>query len=219
MHTGYLGRIRESLRLAGLVLCLAWCESGGAQPELSNDALLEALRAGGHNIYFRHVATDWSQSDRVLEADDWLSCDSTRMRQLSAAGRAAARDIGNAIRRLQIPVGEIFASPYCRTMETARLFALGPVRDSIEVMNLRAADYFGGRAAVIASAQKLLATPPSGKGNRIIVAHGNLAREATPVYPAEGEGLVFRLDGLGGFVLLGRLTSDAWARLADFGAE
>ncbi len=188
-------------------------------PAAVADGMLDALRAGGNNIYFRHVATDWSQSDRVFEADDWLSCDATRMRQLSDAGRADARRIGDAIRRLAIPVGEVLASPYCRTMETARLMALGPVIASTDVMNLRSAEYFGGRGAIVASARKLLATPPPAGSNRVIVAHGNVAREATPVYPAEGEGLVFRPDGDGGFELIGRVVPDAWARLPGAAAD
>ncbi len=179
----------------------------------SDGALLDALRTGGTSIYFRHVATDWSQADHVREADDWLSCEAARMRQLSDEGRADARRIGDAIRRLAIPVGEILASPYCRTMETARLMDLGPVRASTDVMNLRAASFFGGRGAIVARARKLLATPPPAGGNRIIVAHGNVAREATPVYPAEGEGVVFRPDGAGGFELVGRIMPDAWERL------
>ena len=192
--------------LAALLLALAGASAAAA------DGLLDALRAGGNNIYFRHVATDWSQSDRVNRADDWLSCDAARMRQLSDEGRADARRIGDAMRRLAIPVGEVLASPYCRTMETARLMDLGPVRASTDVMNLRAASFFGGRGAIVANARRLLATPPAAGSNRVIVAHGNVAREATPVYPAEGEGLVFRPNG-GGFELVGRVTPDAWARL------
>jgi hypothetical protein len=42
----------------------------------------------------------------------------------------------------------------------------------------------------------------------VIVAHGNVAREATPVYPGEGEALVFEPDGAGGFVLRGRIAVD-----------
>ena len=31
--------------------------------ELEGRTLMEALRKGGYNIYFRHAATDWSQND------------------------------------------------------------------------------------------------------------------------------------------------------------
>ena len=185
-----------------------------ATPTLLTDlALVDALRAGGHNLYFRHVATDWSQSDNLRQADDWLNCDPAQMRQLSEAGRADAEAIGNAIRNLDIPVGEVQASPYCRTVETARLMNIGEVKPSTAVMNLRAADYFGGRAAIVASAQALLATPPEPGSNRVIVAHGNVAQASTPAYPAEGEGLVFRPDGSGNFHLVGRISPADWSRL------
>ncbi len=184
-----------------------------ADSQLTDMALVKALRAGGFNIYFRHVSTDWSQSDDVREADDWRSCDPLRMRQLSPAGRATARAIGEAMRQLDIPVAEVLASPYCRTVETAELMGLGKVIESIQVMNMRSADYVGGRASVVASAQALLASAPGAAVNRVIVAHGNVAREATPAYPGEGEALVFEPDAAGGFVLRGRIAVGDWARL------
>jgi phosphohistidine phosphatase SixA len=59
------------------------------------------------------------------------------MRQLSAKGRAAAQRIGAAIRRLDIPIGRVLASEYCRTRETARLMNLGPVGTTREITNIR----------------------------------------------------------------------------------
>ena len=141
------------------------------------------------------------------------------MRQLSAAGRTAARAIGVAMRRLEIPVDEVLASPYCRTVETAKLMELGKVFESVQVMNLRSADYFGGRASVVASAQALLASAPGPAVNRVIVAHGNVASAATPAYPGEGEALVFEPDAAGAFVLRGRITPADWARLAELAGE
>lgn len=205
--------ILRRMLLVWAVLATPFFADAAAQD--SDDAvLLAALRGGGYNLYFRHVATDWSLSDRVDAVDDWLSCDPARMRQLSDAGRADARRIGDAMRALKIPVGEVLASPYCRTMETARLMRVGPVRASTDVMNLRAARFFGDRGAIVASAQRLLATPPPTRSNRVIVAHGNVAREATPAYPGEGEGLVLKPSADGGFSLVGRVTPAEWAELA-----
>ena len=181
--------------------------------ELTGTALVDALRSGGFNLYFRHAATDWSQQDRVTVVDDWLSCDPTRIRQLSDPGRDAARD-ENAFIALEI-VNEVLASPYCRTMDTARLLGLGEVRPSNDVINLRVASYFGGREQVIATARRLLGTATVAGGNRVIVAHGNVARDATPVYPNEAEAIVFRPDGRGGFTVVGRLSAAMWRALAD----
>jgi len=208
---------------AGLLLSVVCLLNTGlgvaSDPLLSDMALVNSLRGGGYNLYFRHVATDWSQSDNVREADDWLSCDPARMRQLSVAGRSDAQAVGVAIRRLDIPIGEVLASPYCRTVETAKLMGLGKVSESTKVMNLRSADYFGGRASLVASAQNLLASLPPDGSNRVIVAHGNVAREATPVYPDEGEALVFQPGVAGGFSLRGRIRPSDWTRLLELATE
>jgi broad specificity phosphatase PhoE len=188
--------------------------------KLSGEDLVNALRGGGFNIYFRHAQTDWSQTDHVRRAGDWHSCDPERIRQLSEQGRRTAREVGAAIRALGIPAGRVLSSPYCRTVETARLMGLGPVQSTTAVMNMRVAEYFGGREAIVSSARALLATPAERGGNTIIVAHGNVARDATPVYPGEAEGVVFRPDGTGGFQAVARVTPDEWQRLArEFGGR
>ncbi|MDX1513455.1 MAG: histidine phosphatase family protein [Gammaproteobacteria bacterium] len=182
---------------------------------LSGEALVSALRGGGYNIYFRHAETDWSLSDRVEKPGDWTSCDPARIRQLSDEGRESARAVGKAMRALDIPVGKVLSSPYCRCVETAMFMDLGPVETTTDVINMRVAEYFGGRAAIAVTARALLSTPPPEGANRVIVAHGNVAREATPVYPQEAEGVVFRPDGGGGFTFVGRLTPEEWTALAQ----
>ncbi|MDZ7839334.1 MAG: histidine phosphatase family protein [Gammaproteobacteria bacterium] len=181
---------------------------------VASDELVRALRDGGYNIYFRHAQTEWSQSDRIEKRGDWSSCDPDRVRQLSAAGRDTARAVGEAIRALDIPVGRVLASPYCRAVDTARLMELGPVETTTAVMNMRAAEYVGGRDTVIRTARELLSTPPPARTNTVIAAHGNVARAATPVYPGEAEGVVFRPEGNGEFSFIGRLTPAQWTELA-----
>ena len=193
---------------------LAWAAPASAQAPLAGEALIAALRAGGHTLYFRHEATDWSQADQVRERADWSSCDGERMRQLSAAGRANASATGQAMRRLGIPVARVLASPYCRTMESARLLGYGEPEPTLDVLNLRVAEAEGGRDAIVARARRLLATPVDPGANVVVVAHGNVARAATPAYPGEGEALVFRADGAGGFELVGRLPPAEWQALA-----
>ena len=98
-------------------------------------------------------------------------------------------------------------------METAALMEIGIVEASNDIINLRVADYFGGTDAVVETARRLLATKPASGTNSVFVAHGNVAREATPVYPAEAEGVVFRPDGAGGFEYIVRLTPKQWEQL------
>ena len=214
------GSFHPVLRLGLLASLLAVCALVSAQPavELSGAELVNALRKGGYNIYFRHAATDWSRSDNVHEAGDWTSCDPSRMRQLSDEGRRTARAAGDAIRSLGVPVGRVLASPYCRTVETARLMNLARVETSTDIMNLRAAKYFGGRNAIRQRARARLATAPAAGTNTVLVAHGNVARESTDVYPSEGEGIVFRPKESRGFEFVGRLTPAQWVELAKDGA-
>lgn len=202
------------------VLILLYAFSGGAPAgadngtALTGQALVQALQSGGYNIYFRHAQTDWSQHDHIHAPGDWASCDGSRVRQLAEEGRAAARTVGDAMRTLGIPVAEVFASPYCRTVETAKLMGLGPVETTTDIMNLRVAEHFGGRAAIVDTARRRLAIAPRAGTNRVLVAHGNVARAATQVYPDEAEAIIFRPDGNGDFTFVGRLKPAEWEALA-----
>ena len=208
---------RACAALAAIVL--AWGAPAEDLPaqDLTGPALVEALRGGGYTIYFRHAATDWGQADRVREAGDWTSCDPGEMRQLSDEGRATAERIGAAIRALEIPVGRVLSSEYCRAAETARLMDLGPVETTRDIMNMRAAGFVDGREAVVRRARGVLAqTPPDGT-NTVIVGHGNLMRAATGAYASEGGSGVYAPDPAAehGFELVARLSPRDWVRLSE----
>lgn len=217
-------RRRLAVALGLVVLVVAGAAAARAeQPEaeLTGRALVEALRAGGYNLYFRHAPTDWSSNDQVERAGDWLSCDPAKMRQLSDAGRASARRLGASIRALGVPVGKVLSSEYCRAAETARLMDLGAVTKTRAVMNTRAAALVGGMDAVVRRAREVLLTPPEAGTNTVIVGHGNLMRAATGAYAQEGGAGVYapRAEGAGdGPVLVARLSPEDWQRLArEFG--
>lgn len=174
--------------------------------------LKERLQAGGYSIYFRHAQTDWSQSDNVTAAGDWKNCDPGKMRQLSDEGRATASRIGEAIRSLGIPIGEILSSEYCRAVETVERLNVGPVKATTDVMNLRAAHFVGGNDAVVARLQAILRTPPAPGKNRIISGHGNLARAAIGAYPGEGGAIIIAAfeNAPRGFRIVGELDPTDW---------
>lgn len=205
------------LRAAPVLLLLLLLAPLAAAAEPRDAALVAALRAGGHVLYFRHAATDWTQNDQVQKAGDWQSCDGARMRQLSDAGRMTAQLIGLAIRTLAIPVGEVLSSEYCRAAETARLMGLGDVRTTTEIMNLRSQDFVGGHDAAVKNARALLARPPAPATNRVVVGHGNLMRAATGEYTDEAGAVVVRPDPGSdlGFVFVAQVTPQDWLRLAE----
>lgn len=183
----------------------------------ADKALIEDLRAGGLVIYFRHSATDWTQDDNVTKAGDWKSCDGAEMRQLSDKGRDIARTIGKAMRALKIPAGEIVSSEYCRSAETARLFDMGPVQTTTEIMNLRSQDFVGGLDAAVKNARKHFTRPVPPGTNRIIVGHGNLMRATTGDYAGEAGAGVYRAsaDVPVGFERVALIDPPDWQRLVE----
>ncbi len=184
-----------------------------AATALQAQSLADALRDGGHVIYFRHAATDWSQQDRINGPSDWDSCDPQRARQLSAEGRATARQVGEALRRLRIPVHAVVSSAFCRCVDTARLLDVGPVSVSPDLINTSMAGHVGGMEALAATVRRRLAAPPPAGRNTVLVAHGNLFVLVAGVRPAEAGAAVVRPDGRGGFRLVRLVAPEEWAGL------
>ncbi len=195
---------RCSSRLAAMLLMLAVAGPAAAAE------LMVQLREGGYVLYFRHAQTDWSQSDRPRGAEDFGSCDGGRMRQLSAQGRHTARTVGESMRALGIPVGEVVSSEYCRCVETARALGLGPVTTTRDVINARVAEQVGGPDALRERARKRLGARPRAGTNTVVVAHGNIALLVGLERPPEGGALVLRPLGGGDFDLVGRIDPGQW---------
>jgi hypothetical protein len=201
----------------GLLICLWFLTAlpAGAQESLTDETLIQALRQGGYNIYFRHAATDWSRDDQVSARGNWRSCRPDRMRQLSDEGIRTARRLGAAIRKLAIPVGRVVSSEYCRTRTTAEQMDLGPVETTLDIMNLRAAEWVGGRDAAVDRAGRELSTPPPEGTNTLYVAHGNLMRAVTGAYTGEAGAVVLDPRGDGDLRVVATLMPEDWERLAD----
>ena len=171
-----------------------------ADAALQGPALLDALRGGGYVVYFRHTATDFSRGDSAMTS--YSDCDNQRL--LSAQGRRDATAIGQRIRALQLPVGEALASPYCRTMDHARLM-LTTVTPRNEIREAQGNGYAG--------LKQLLATPVPAGTNRWIVGHGTPFRAvAGPPHLSEGEAAVIR-PGSTGWTVVARISVADWAGL------
>ena len=174
-----------------------------AQPD---PALAGELRQGGYVLYIRHTSTDFGQNDAKMTGYE----DCANQRNLTDKGRQEARAVGEHIKRLKIPVGRVLASPYCRTMETARL-AFGKAQPMQEARGgpSRTDDpqrYDGLR--------KLLASQPSPGTNTVISSHGNpFHAVAGPPYLAEGEIAVVRSQGDSAFAVVGRIRLQDWELL------
>ena len=170
--------------------------------------LIEALQGGGLIIYFRHGATDHSQDDQ--HPIDLSDC--STQRNLSEEGRQQAQRIGEAIKRLNIPIGEVLASPFCRCRDTAQLM-FGRYRLDDALFYAVAVDK-ESRVQQSEHLLSLLSTPPPGDANKVIVSHTGNLREATGIWPKpEGAAWVFRPLGEGGYQALGLLDPDYWSNV------
>lgn len=201
-------------RAATLSLALAFLTCGAAaqtppsqassapqgEAQLSPAALAEALRGGGYVIYFRHTATDFSRSDANMKGYE----DCTNQRLLSATGRAQAQQIGQEIRRLKLPVGEVLASPFCRTLDTAtRMMTRATPRT--ELREQQEGDYPG--------LKQLLASPVPTGSNRWLIGHGIPFRAvAGAPHLAEGEAVVIRPGGTH-WTVVARVQPGQWETL------
>jgi phosphohistidine phosphatase SixA len=177
-------------------------ESSAPEPSqaLAADAVAGALRRGGYVVYFRHAATDFSKNDAAMTSYD----DCAHQRLLSPQGRSEARDIGRSIARLKLPLGEVFASPLCRTMDTARLM-MGRATARPDMRESDGVDYPG--------LKQLLAAQVAAGSNRWLIGHGNPFRAvAGAPHLAEGEAAVIRPGGTG-WTVVARLMPKDWAQL------
>ena len=178
------------------LLLLALACTGWARAEVG----LAELRAGGYVLYMRHASTDFGQNDAQMTSYE----DCAHQRNLTDKGRAEARAVGEQVRRLHIPVGQVLASPFCRTMETARL-AFGRAERMLEARGGPAND-----AQRYAGLRKLMSMPVEKGGNRVIVSHGNPFQAlAGPPYLAEGEIAVLAPSG-SGFAVVRRIGVEDW---------
>jgi phosphohistidine phosphatase SixA len=195
--------------LAGLLVFLL---SFGASAQV-DPGLIPALRAGGHVIVLRHGATHPDQADtNPLDPKDIA-----HQRQLNDAGRAAAKAMGDALRALKVPVGQVTTSQFQRAVETGKLLGFGEVTATADIAEggLVVSPNENNRRA--AALKKLAATAPPAGTNVILVTHKPNILDAFGkdwFDVREGEASIFRPDGKGGFTLVGRMQAANWPMLA-----
>ena len=211
---GAISAARAIVRCAAAVLLLLGAPaavsagqlSGDTSPKLSGSALVKELQKGGYVIYFRHGITAEHGEKDVSDAD---LDDCSRQRPLSDAGQTQTKEIGAAFRALRIPAGEVYASPYCRSMDTARnIFGKATKSKALHfAIHLRTAD----RAGITTQLLDLLATVPAPGTNTGLVSHTANLQEAVGLWPKpEGVAHVFKPRGDGTFTYVGVMQPEAW---------
>jgi phosphohistidine phosphatase SixA len=179
------------------------------------DSTVAALKQGHLVIVFRHTATDDSQADIYpFKFDDMKA-----QRQLSEAGREAARKVGAALKALGIPLGEIYTSKLNRAMETAKLISGQDVQTREELTDSGAgstsamANPSAKNAKIRSAVQALVNIQNKNGANRILVTHKtNIADAFGNQFSdvKEGEALIFSPVNSGQPTLLARVLPEQW---------
>jgi phosphohistidine phosphatase SixA len=175
-------------------------------------ALVKALRQGGYVLVMRHTATHDDQADT-----DPLHFDNiAQQRHLNDEGRAQARSIGEAIRRLGIPIASVTTSLFFRTQETGKLLNVAPVTTSIDLTEgcfvISPRENQRRMQAMLA----MLATMPAAGKNVVLVSHKPNIVEVFGhgvLDAQEGESFIVQPDGAGNFELVARIKAEEWKSL------
>jgi phosphohistidine phosphatase SixA len=170
------------------------------------------LRQGGYVLVMRHANSPQTRPDATIVAPG-----NTRLeRQLNENGHKTARAMGEALKALRIPVGEVLSSPTFRTLETVRDAGFGTAKTFNELgdgsQGYEISSFEDGARFMRARSAEI----PRAGTNTIIVTHlpnleyafGDNASDVE-----EGEALVVRPDGRNG-TPVGRIKIDEWPRLA-----
>ena len=194
------------MRRAGLLFALLALSFLVRAEELSGAKLVQELRGGGYVLYIRHTSTDFSRNDASIASFE----DCAHQRPLTDKGRDEARAIAGHLRRLAIPIGRVYASPFCRTVETAML-AFGKAEKMAEA---RGGPVRSDDPNRYAGLKKLMGEKPGPGSNSVIASHGNPYHAVFGgPYLAEGEISVVRPLGGGNFESVARIRLDDWESL------
>jgi phosphohistidine phosphatase SixA len=192
---------------------LAAIDTSHAQT-LSGKDLVAALRMGGNVILMRHASSPRTPPDPALSD----AANVQHERQLDDLGRSTAQAMGDALRKLRIPVDQVLSSPTYRALETVRLARFGTPKTYAQLgdggQNMQS-DSSGTRAVWLRA--KVAESPAPGT-NTIIVSHFPNLNEAFATDAAgltDGEALIFHPDGHGAAVFIGRIRIEEWPQLAS----
>ena len=172
-------------------------------------ALLQSLRKGGFVLYMRHGNTNNDFPDQPnLKLDDCAT-----QRPLNDEGRAVVTQVGKAIAKARVPVGDVWTSPMCWAKESAML-AFGDKAKVDNLLMYTALMTTEQKKPILANTRQLLSEPVAAGTNRVVVAHApNLADLMGFFVKPEGNVVVFSPLGNQQFRYEASIHPQHWAKL------
>ena len=179
--------------------CLATALGLWTAASVRAEASLSALAGQGGVLLIRHASTEPGLGD----PPGFTLGQCSTQRNLSEAGSAEARAMGEWFRRHGLQPQAVLSSQWCRCLDTARL-ALGRV-EAWPALNSTFAGQ-GQPERQLAELRERLRTRPAGS-LEVWVTHQVIMTALTQAYPAMGEG--FLVDRQGRMLARGMMTPHA----------
>jgi hypothetical protein len=199
------------------------CEDSPGRATL-RPTLVECLRGGGYLIHWRHAMADVCQDVEPLgTARDtktpnwWKSCDSNcataTARQLNHEGLGQAKQLGQEMARLKIPIARVISTEFCRGIQTARQMALKYRGKSVKIETARELTSFVyDEKNRCTNVYKLLAQAPAKGTNTALI--GQKGNDCPVIGNLDiAAAAIFKPDGAGGSQLAGIVKLTDWPAL------
>jgi hypothetical protein len=174
--------------------------------------IAQALRAGGLVIVVRHGATFPDQADT-----DPLNFENIAVqRNLNDKGKALAKDFGDALRQVGVPIGKVYTSKYNRAYETAVIAGFKDIEKTADLTEGGLVVSPNENNRRIEAFHKMVGTAPKLGTNTILITRkpnivDTLGKDWFDV--REGEASLFRPEN-GSYKLFARVQMDEWPRIA-----
>jgi len=126
--------------------------------------------------------------------------------------RVQSKSIGDAFTAMNIPVATIYASPYCRCMDTAKI-AFGEARKTFDLKGLKSTNRHEIERRVNVLVNMISTTPPTDK-NTVLISHAENIEKAAAYPVNEGDAVVVLPLEEKGFRVIAYITSGQWQDMA-----
>lgn len=193
-------------------------QSAGMSPEeitkrIENskpDEIVKLIQQGGYVLYFRHGHTNHGQYEATHATLEACS----KQRNLDELGKQQSEAMGAAFKSLDIPVGKILSSPWCRAKDTA-MIAFGR-RDISYDLSFSISKSKEETTNLTKALRAMLSEEPKLGTNTVLFAHTSNLKDAAGVWPKpEGALAVFKPDRDLGFKFIGLIRPEYWLSLTE----